>query len=263
MTRRLWILVLALGIAGSAIFAQDSRPVDAKAALQASLKAMGGTNLKTIEYAGAGWFSQIGQTYGLSEDWPHYEVANYTRAIDYDAKWSREDFTRRQGTYPTLGRVPMPETRVTSIVSGNYAWDMRDNMPVPFTRLYLDGVPYGDLRQLELALTPHGALKAGLAAADATAITLPVVGPSDFGLSQFGRKVTVVSFSLLGKYKMNLTINDQNLVELVDTWFPNPIYGDMDYEMRYTRYKDFNGVKFPGQVHVHQGDPRLNPAHNY
>ena len=62
---------------------------------------------------------------------------------------------------------------------------------------------------------------------------------------------------------MNVTINDQNLVELVDTWFPNPVYGDMDYEMRYTQYQDFGGVKFPELVHVHQGDPRLNPAHNY
>ena len=97
----------------------------------------------------------------------------------------------------------------------------------------------------------------------ATAITLPIVGASDFGLSQFGRKVTIVTFPILGKYKMNITINDQNLVELVDTWIPNPIYGDMDYEMRYTRYKDFNGVKFPMLLHVHHGDPRLNPAHNF
>jgi len=37
----------------------------------------------------------------------------------------------------------------------------------------------------------------------------------------------------------------------------------MDYEMRYTQYQDFGGVKFPTLVHVHQGDPRLNPAHNY
>src|SRR5436853_109952 len=95
------------------------------------------------------------------------------------------------------------------------------------------------------------------------AITTPIVGPSDFGLSQFGRKVTIVSFTLMGKYKMNVTVNDQNLVELVDTWFPNPVYGDIDYEMRYTMYKDFNGVKFPTLVHVHQGDPRLNPSHNY
>jgi len=257
MARRLLILVVLVGLSAATASAQDARAV-----LQASLKAMGGENLKTIQISGAGWNSQIGQTYGLAEDWPHFEVAGYTRAIDYDAKWSREDYTRRQGSYPTLGRVPMPEQHVTAILSGNYAWDMNGTTPVPFTRMYLDGVPYNILRQLELALTPHGALKAGLAATGATAITLPIVGPSDFGLSNFGRKVTIVSFTLLGKYKMNVTVNDQNLVELVDTWFPNPVYGDMDYEMRFTQYKDFNGVKFPQLVHVHQGDPRLNPAHN-
>jgi L-ascorbate metabolism protein UlaG (beta-lactamase superfamily) len=37
----------------------------------------------------------------------------------------------------------------------------------------------------------------------------------------------------------------------------------MNYEMRYTQYRDFNGVKFPMLFHTHQGDPRLNPAHNY
>jgi metallo-beta-lactamase superfamily protein len=258
MLRRLFTVVAVLGISAGSASAQDAR-----AALQTALKAMGGENLRTIVYSGAGWSSMIGQTYGLEEDWPHYEVADYTRQIDYGAHWSREDSTRRQGNYPTLGRVPMAEQRVTAITSGAYAWDMRDNMPVPLTRPYLDGVPYAELRQLELALTPHGALKAGLAASDATAITLPIVGPSDFGLSQFGRKVTIVTFSLLGKYRMNVTINDQNLVELVDTWFPNPVYGDMDYEMRYTQYKDFGGVKFPTLFHVHQGDPRLNPAHNY
>ena len=258
MVRRLLILVVVLGLPAATASAQDARAV-----LQASLKAMGGENLKTIQYSGAGWSSQIGQTYGLDTDWPHFEVADYTRVIDYDAKWSREDYTRRQGSYPTFGRVPMPEQHVTAILSGSFAWDMQGTMPVPFTRMYLDGVSYNILRQLELALTPHGALKAGLAATDATAIATPIVGPSDFGLSQFGRKVTIVSFTLLGKYKMNVTVNDQNLVELVDTWFPNPVYGDMDYEMRYTQYKDFNGIKFPQLVHVHQGDPRLNPAHNY
>ena len=239
---------------------------DVRSVLEASLKAMGGANLKTIQYSASGWSSRIGQTYGLAEDWPHYEVADYTRAIDYDAQWSREDYTRRQGKYPLLGRPPMSDERVTSILSGNYAWDiqsdMRGDKPVPLTSLYLDGVPYADLRQLELAITPHGFLKAALAAKDATAITLPIVGSSDAGLSQNGRKVTIVSFTM-GKYRVNGTINDQNLVELTDTWFPNPVYGDMDYEMRYTKYKNFGGVQFPTLLHVHQGDPRLNPAHNY
>jgi glyoxylase-like metal-dependent hydrolase (beta-lactamase superfamily II) len=102
-----------------------------------------------------------------------------------------------------------------------------------------------------------------LAADDATAIRLPLVGASDFGLSQFGRTVTIVSFTFLDKYKINGTIDDRNLVELVGTWIPNPVYGDMDYEMRYTRYAEFDGVMFPLLVHTHQADPRLNVAHNY
>ncbi len=249
-------LLLFVGTA----FAQAVK--DVRSVLEASLKTMGGVNLKTIQYSASGWSSRIGQTYGLAEDWPHYEVANYTRVIDYDANWSREDYTRRQGKYPLLGRPPMGEEHVTSILSGSYAWDVQGDKPAPLASLYLDGVPYADLRQLELAITPHGFLKAALAAKDATAISLPIVGASDAGLSQFGRRVTIVSFTM-GKYRVNGTINDQNLVELTDTWFPNPVYGDMDYEMRYTKYKNFGGVQFPTLLHVHQGDPRLNPAHNY
>ena len=145
--------------------------------LQASLKAMGGENLKTIQYSGAGWFSQIGQTYGLAEDWPHFEVADYTRVIDYDAKWSREDYTRRQGKLSDArqdadGRAARHRDPERQLRVGHAGRDT----PVPLTRPYLDGVAYADLRQLELALTPHGALKAGLAATNATAITLPIVG---------------------------------------------------------------------------------------
>jgi hypothetical protein len=74
--------------------------------------------------------------------------------------------------------------------------------------------------------------------------------------------VTIVSFSY-GKYRVNGTINDKNLIELTGSWIPNPVYGDMTYEMRYTMYKDYNGVMFPGLIHVHQGDPRINPGENY
>ena len=42
-----------------------------------------------------------------------------------------------------------------------------------------------------------------------------------------GRKVTIVSFTALGKYRVNGTITDQNLVERVQTWVPNPVFGDM------------------------------------
>ncbi len=260
MVRRVLVLAAVLGLSVGTAAAQE---VDARAALQASLEVMGGEDLRTIEYSGDGRSARIGQQYSVNGGWPQYEIADYTRSIDFEAGWSREDYTRRQGSYATFGRVPMADQRVTAVVSGAYAWDIRDDAPVPLTRPYLDGISYNELRQLELAITPHGFLKAALAASDATAIQLPIIGASDFGVSQFGRTVTIVSFTFLDKYKINGTINDENLVELVGTWIPNPVYGDMDYEMRYTRYRDFDGVKFPMQIHTHQADPRLNVAHNY
>src|SRR5579859_6562777 len=114
MKRKAVVFSAFLSLMAGAAPAQTVK--DVRSVLEASLKAMGGVNLKTLRYSGSGWSSRIGQTYGLAEDWPHYEVAGYTRTIDYDAKWSREDYTRQQGKYPLLGRPPMSEDRVTSIL---------------------------------------------------------------------------------------------------------------------------------------------------
>ena len=256
MTRRMSVLVALLALMPCVAFAQDAR-----SALEAAAKNMGATNLKTIEYSGSGWDSAVGQSYNLTSDWPRFEVSRYLRVIDYDAKTLREERTRKQGNNPPQGVPPLREEQITELLSGKFAWNMQEDTAVPQTGRFLEGPPVAELRQLEIMLTPHGFLKAALEG-NATAITQPIVGPSDNGLSGNGRKVTIVSFKALGKYKVNGTINDQNLLELVTTWIPNPVYGDMLYEFRYTQYKDFGGIKFPALIHVHLGNPVLNPAHN-
>src|SRR5215217_6764642 len=97
MFMRLSLLVALLALSAGTAAAQAT---DARAALQAAAKAMGTNDIKTIQVTAAGWSSDIGQTYGLEEDWPRFEVANYVRTIDYDAKYSREEYDRKQGTYP-------------------------------------------------------------------------------------------------------------------------------------------------------------------
>jgi hypothetical protein len=193
----------------------SAQAVDARKAIEAAAKAMGTMSVKSIQFTGDGFVANVGEQYNLTDGWPQVQVADYTRTIDYDAKYMRVDYDEKQGG-----------NHVTNILSGNFAWDVKGDKPVPLTRMYLDGIPYAELRQLEIVLSPHGFIKAALAATDAKAITQPIVGPSDFGLSDFGQWVTIVSFSY-GKYRVNGTINDKNLIELTGSWIANPVYGDI------------------------------------
>jgi glyoxylase-like metal-dependent hydrolase (beta-lactamase superfamily II) len=232
------MLLLMVGTAA----AQDARTV-----LQSASTAMGATTLKTVQITGTGWNAAMGQSFTPEADWPRFEVTKYTRTIDYDTKSSSEQITRRQGTYPAQGGGGTPiqgEQQQHFLVSGNSAWNMQGTTAAP-------AAAAAEVRQLDIIMTPHGFLKAAMAG-NATAMTR----------MQGNRKTTIVSFTALGKYRVNGTINDQNQVELVQTWIANPVLGDTLYETRYSEYKDFGGVKFPTVLHSHQGDVRLNPGHN-
>jgi glyoxylase-like metal-dependent hydrolase (beta-lactamase superfamily II) len=256
------VLVLLLVCLVGTSSAQDARSV-----VQAAATTIGATTLTSIQYSGSGWVAAAGQSFSLADDWPRWEVSDYSRLIDYTARASREEYVRRQGSYPPRGGGGTPiagEQRIVALLNGRVAWNMNGETPVPQPGLYLAGIPIAELRQLEILLTPHGFLKGAMETKDGelTSITLPFAGPTNAGMTENGRKATIVSYVAMGKYRINGTINDQNLVELVTTWIPNPVYGDMLYEVRHLNYRDFGPVKFPTTIHVHQGDPVFNPAHN-
>jgi glyoxylase-like metal-dependent hydrolase (beta-lactamase superfamily II) len=69
-------------------------------------------------------------------------------------------------------------------------------------------------------------------------------------------KVTVVSISVMGKYTVDATINQENLLQRIHTRVPDPVLGDMNYEHEFTNesYLDLgNGVRFPTVWHSHVG----------
>src|SRR5437763_1062579 len=68
-----------------------------------------------------------------------------------------------------------------------------------------------------------------------------------------GKKYNVVSFLGDNKAKVNGYINDQNLVERVETWIDNAFLGDMAFEAIYSDYKDAGGAKFPMHIVQKQG----------
>ena len=73
----------------------------------------------------------------------------------------------------------------------------------------------------------------------------PGANPTVVTRNEYGGRVSVVSFVALGKYRVNGTINAENMVQRVQTWVPNPVVGDLYYENVYTNYRDIGGVKIP------------------
>jgi glyoxylase-like metal-dependent hydrolase (beta-lactamase superfamily II) len=247
MNRRLWVLFVGLLFALIRVAGIAQEP-DARTLVQASLKAMGAENVKSITYSGnTGYVSAVGQNYSPASDWPANQLTSYTRTIDYEARSSKLDYTLRQGTgqggpagggnAPTITTPLVGEQRTIQMVSGNFAWNMQGTTVAP-------APADSEQRQLEIWLTPHGCLKAALA---------PGANPIVITRNEQGKgQIRAVSFMVLGKYRVQCGINDKNLVERIQTYFANPVVGDLYYELVLTNYKDFgNGLMFPTTFHQH------------
>ena len=238
----------------------------AQSVLQAAATAMGTNNLKCVTYTGSGYVGFVGQNYDIRDDWARVELASYTRTINFDARTSQEERVIRQGTNPGRGGGGIPiqgEQRQTQFVVDKVAWNVGANgMPNPAPAA-------AEMRQLDIWLTPHGFVKAAMApGANPVLITRWESGALGGLSSTVQRKLNIISFTALGKYRINGTINDQNLVERVQTLVPNPVRGDMNQEGEFTQWRDVEGVKFPGNFHHHTDwddetqPPNYNGGHN-
>ena len=217
MQKTLWLASgLALVLAGCA-----GAPT-AQSVLQDAQETMG--NPDTIQYSGTGMNAFFGQALTAGEEWPRRELTAFTRTIDYGQRAAREELTFAQAVFGGQQQ--------NAQVNGDKAWNMGANGPVPQPAA-------AEERQLHIWLTPHGFLKAALEAGDA-ALTEAEEG-------------NVVSFTALGKYRMNGTIDANNHVTRVETAIPNPILGDMAVVATYSDYMEFDGVQFPARIRIDQG----------
>src|SRR5262245_37165246 len=115
MFKKCLTAVVFIAFLSSMAIGQDARTVISNAS-----RAMGAENLRSIQYYGTGWNAGVGQSYDPTEDWPRFDVTAYTRTIDYTARTSFEDLTRRQGNNPPRGGGGTPlqgEQRNISAVS--------------------------------------------------------------------------------------------------------------------------------------------------
>jgi glyoxylase-like metal-dependent hydrolase (beta-lactamase superfamily II) len=217
---RLFVATIALaGLLSSPVAAQD-----VKAVLGNASKAMGVEAMTSIHYYGVAQTGNLGQNNNANQPWPMASASDYVRAIDFSQPASRATWV----TYavPVTGGAASQGQGQQNITPQNQAW----------------------AQQLEIWITPWGFLK-GAAANPATVRTQTIDG----------RRYQAISWNSPIKspggqpYRLVGFINNQNLVERVQTWLENPVFGDMLVEADYTHYRDSNGLKFPARIEQRRG----------
>jgi glyoxylase-like metal-dependent hydrolase (beta-lactamase superfamily II) len=205
------------------LFATSAFAQDAKTVIDNASKAMG--SLKSVEYSGSGFDFAIGQNANPNLPWPKFIDKTYKRVINFETPAFRMDRVRQQGENPPHGGGQQPiygdqNQNQTVVVNANTPW----------------------VQQLEVWMMPQGFLQA--AAKNNATVSTKTVG---------GKKYQVLTFTGQNKAKVNGYINDQNMVERVETWIDNSVLGDMLFDSTYSGYKDFGGVKFPTKIVQNQG----------
>jgi glyoxylase-like metal-dependent hydrolase (beta-lactamase superfamily II) len=200
---------------------------DAKAVIAGAQKALGGVT--SITYSGSAKdvsFQQCGanatdmQCRGTHD--PMRPIANYVRAIDLAGPASRAT-----GSTNNIGAGGS-----TTVAAGNFSQQVGAQQ--------LAGPWAG---ALEFYLTPWGFLK-GAADNNATASRRRVDG-KNYTVLSWSPAVKAVS----GKaYTINGYVNDQNIVERVETWLGENIMGDMHILATYSAWKDFGGAMAPAKI---------------
>jgi len=259
------VLACIVALSGVRATSQQLPPgyIDPQPILAAAEKAIGTANLTCVTIAGTAYAGAVGQARESARnvDWPRTEMANYTRTMNWDARTMKEEFDRKPGLTPAAykygtGWVDGPlqqNAHQTWMVNGNTAWfmDGPNAAPVAVTP------DLAEIYQLDLWLNPHGFLKAA---------RLPGANPKAtwrWELGEMGRdgpttrpeRMRVVSISF-GRFRIDATVNRENMLQRIHTWVPDPALGDMNYEHEFTNdsYIDVGGgVRFPTGWHSHQG----------
>jgi glyoxylase-like metal-dependent hydrolase (beta-lactamase superfamily II) len=264
MARYVSVSVAALLSLTIGVFAQQFPPgyVDPAPVLAAAAGEIGEASLKCITYSGTGYGGAVGQTFenAVNVDWPRIDsLANYTRTINWETGTSKETFDRKPGLNPAAwkyglgwqGGTPTQQaTRQTHIVNGRTAWHIDgEGAPVAVPRAL------AELYQLDLWLNPPGFLKAA---------RMPGANPIAFwrweqiekgrdGNVASPEKVHVVAITMLGKYRVDATINSQNQITRIKTTFSEPALGDFNIEHESTNQRTFGDIKWPIAWHSHHG----------
>src|SRR5262245_5241514 len=174
MTNRLKMLFAVSALVVPAMLFEGAYAQDAKGILQAADKAIGAGKVNSMQFTGKGRYSYPGQNFTVNDDWNRVDLQSYVLTIDYPSKSYKEEQVRVQGNNPRIGGGAgfpiVGEQRASAMASGNYAWTVN-----------AQGQPQAqndqaDTRQLFVAVSPYGFIKAAMADPNATVSDREFVG---------------------------------------------------------------------------------------
>ena len=263
MARRLYVLCAVLVAGVVALPAQQLPPgyVDPGPVLAAASKAINEQALRCVTFSGTGYSGAVGQTFenAVNVDWRRAEMANYTRTINWETGTSKETFDRKPGESPAswkyglgfVGGTPTQKNvRQTHIVNGMNAWYTDGDTPPV-------AVPpeMAEIYQLDIWLTPHGFLKAARKPG-ANPVALwrwEQLEKGRDGNVVSPEKVHVVGITVLGKYRVDATINSQNIITRIKATVNENVLGDFNIEQESTNFMPAGESRWPIAWHSHQG----------
>jgi glyoxylase-like metal-dependent hydrolase (beta-lactamase superfamily II) len=218
------IRTLAAAVALAGLLSSPAAAQDVKAVLGSAAKAMGVEALTSIHYYGVAQTGNLGQNNNANQPWPMASASDYVRAIDFSQPASRATWV----TYavPVTGGGASQGQGQQNITPQNQAW----------------------AQQLEIWITPWGFLKG--AAANNAAVRAQTIDGQRYQAVSWNSPITSPGGQ---PYRLVGFINDQNLVERVQTWLEHPVFGDMLVEAEYLHYRDSHGLKFPARIVQRRG----------
>ena len=223
--KKLAVVAICLAFLCGNAMAQDAKTVIANAQ-----KALG--DVKSITYSGSAKDVAFQQCGANAADMncrgthdPMRPINNYVRVIDLTAPASRHT-----GATNNIGGWRRNDSRCPERFSSRSRRNRRTSRNP-------------GRNSLEFYITPWGFLK-GAAANNATVSQRKVDG----------KNYTVLTWSPTVKapsgksYVINGYVNEQNMVERVETWLGENIMGDMHILATYSGWKDFGGVMAPSKI---------------
>jgi glyoxylase-like metal-dependent hydrolase (beta-lactamase superfamily II) len=127
-------------------------------------------------------------------------------------------------------------------MNGDHAWNVAGQNAIP-AGADRDQRTAVEARQAQIWLTPHGFIKAAMTSHNATARAMTVRG---------ARK-SVIVFTAPSGVQFKGMLDEQNLIERIETWIHSPVLGNTMLEAVFSDYKDFGDVKYPARIIQREG----------